>query len=451
LTAEELAPFTEQNLLNPKSRRFTMPRKKADVSEVAQDAPVRVGIPEGTKEVSDELNAWRKKVATKKEYQGKVQLSRASEFGNPYHLRRPTGVPSLDLSLGGGFHAGGVGEVWGGESTGKTHLAYRTAGQVQENYGNDAYIIIACTELRVDKGFARQSGFCIAYTEDEIVEFETIRMSNGYPPFTEEEKKDLRSQIGHVDIITGNTGDNVLNMVLETLENVGRYCQLGIIESLGSLLTPEQDDKNVGEKTYGGSAGILTSFQNKLNPLYMLNRPDGTMLETTLIGINQIRANMDGGPYGPKTRVAAGSYAVKHGKMSSVELRKGQALWADAEHKVRLGHEVRWEIVKGKVGTHDGKKGAYDYLHVPAADPVFWASYLNEGTKYGINVVADLVGVGIDMGVLKKSSAWITWDEEGMKAQGDTNFAQDLVNAPELMKKLREECFRRSGISVRFK
>ena len=112
-----------------------------------------------------------KKFNTNPHWKGIAQVRMAGSVSVPYHLRRPTGVMSLDLGLGGGWAAGGLSQVYGPGSAGKTHLTFRTAAEVQRNYGDDALIAIACSEIRVDKGFARRSRMCIAYSEEEIAEF----------------------------------------------------------------------------------------------------------------------------------------------------------------------------------------------------------------------------------------------------------------------------------------
>ena len=386
-------------------------------------------------------------------YRGKIQVRRASDFASPYRLRRPTGVMGLDIALAGGFPAGGGSQIWGRGSSGKTYLAFCVAGQVQRNYGEDAVIAIGITEIRLDKGFARTAGFCIAYSDYEIKEFETIRKSNGLPPFTKEERADLRKQIGEVIPITGETGDAVLDGTIKVLEDMGNACQLLILESLGALLTPDQDKKDVGDRVYGGSSGLITTWQNKIYPLYMMDGDDG-MLETTIIGINQVRAVIDGGPRGPKERPAAGAKAWEHAQLTSVQLKPGEVLYGDAAHTTKVGRVVRWELVKGKAGTHDGRKGEYNWHHIEQPDPVFWKDVEFMSSTWGIDTITDLVDAARKVGAIDASGTWLKMLDENnnveAKAQGVENFADLVVNDGTLEHRLRERCLRKANLMVRY-
>ena len=59
-----------------------------------------------------------------------------------------------------------------------------------------------------------------------------------------------------------------------------------------------------------------------------------------------------------------------------------------AENGPTIGREVRWLIAKGKVGTHDGLTGRYDFYHVPTTDPVFWSDVLLNGSTWGIDRIS---------------------------------------------------------------
>ena len=400
---------------------------------------------------SDE--AWFHEMQKSRKWAGRVCISEASDDSSSYLLRRPTGVMGLDLALGGGLHGGGLIEVHGGQSVGKTHLAYRTAGQIQRIYGEDARIGIGITEVNIDKSFARTCGFCVAYSQGEIAELNTIRVRDGKPEFTPEEVEDLRKQVGKVYLIRGGTGDEVLQNVLGFLETVGNECQLIILESLGALLTPDQDEKDVGDRVYGGSAGIVTTFIAKLNPLLVMPRPDGTQAETTILAINQARAVLDGGPRGPKTKAASGAWALKHAQLASIRLGRGDTLWADGSHTRQSGKEVKWELTKGKAGCHDGLKGQYNYYHVPRNQPVFWKDYETYGTTWGIDTITDLVETARAVGAITPAGAWLRWQvgEDELKAQGSSNFAQLLVDQPELIPTLKDACLKASGVVVRYR
>jgi len=408
----------------------------------------------------ERAEAYVNEARTSPRFRGKVQVKMACDYTTPYHTRRPTGIMGLDLALGGGFHAGGVGQIYGANSAGKTHLAFRTAGQVQRNYGEDAVIVVASSEIRLDKGFARRSGLCVAYGEDEIDFFDSIRATKQLPPFTEEEKDDLRKQIGTIIVSVGVTGDQLLNSTIDTLSKLRNVCQLIIIESLGALITPDQDEKDVGDRVFGGSALMLTTWMNKVYPQYMMDGEDGSVLETTILAINQVRAVLDGGPHGPKTRPAAGSKSIEHAQLSNIELRTGETLYADASRTVKCGHTIKWEIKKGKAGTHDGLRGEYNWYHMPAYEPVFWSEVELQGSQYGIDTITDLCDTARIMDVVRAAGAYITFEDPvgpTVKVQGTRDnpakdqFAQLVVNDPELERRVRQACLAKANLSVKFR
>jgi len=397
------------------------------------------------------VHAWLEKVQKMDKFKGVVQVGYADQLDAPYHLRRPTGVMSLDIALGGGFHAGGVAQIYSEESVGKTYLAFQTAGIVQQNYGKDANILIVPTEIHTDKSFARKAGLCIGYSENEIAHFENVRLAKGMAPYTDEERADLQKTIGNIIFDRAGTGDKALDLVEEALKS-GLF-QLVIIDSLGALLTPDQEAGDVGDRTYGGSSPILTNFMNKIYPLYMMARSDGSMLETTVIGINQARAEMNSFGHGPKIHAAAGAFAWKHAQLASIELGKSSAI-KGSENGPAIGREIRWHITKGKAGTHDGPKGKYNYYHVPKTDPIFWKDVELCISQYGIDRITDMVDVASKLGVVEVAGSWYRLVEDGkeiFKAQGKEAFADRLVNEPDLYDKIYEQSLIKADLSVRYR
>lgn len=388
-------------------------------------------------------------------YRGKVQVRTAKNYNTPFHLRRPTGILGLDLALNGGFPAGGASQVYGPRSTGKTHLVFRVAGEVQQNYGEDSIIALGMSELRADIGFARNAGFCVAYSNKQISQYEEIRAAHNKPPFTEEELADLRKQIGQVIILHGTTGGDMLESTIEVLRDLGSACQLIIVDSLGSLLTPAQDEGTVSAKHYGGSSGIITAWQTKVQPLYINDQPDGSMLETTILGINQVRA-LIGGPKPNMVRPAAGAKAWEHAQLINLKLTRGKPIYSDTKHVgPQKGHIVHWSIEKGKAGTHDGIRGEYDWRHIPDGDPVFWTAVQRLKKSFTIDIVQDLVESAKSLGVVDLSGAWLSYkDERGgilCKANGIEAFADKIEKDPELHQLLYADSLLKADMTVQYR
>lgn len=431
--------------------------KKAAAKSPAKKLTKRQAAKKKTEVTGDitSVEGFIKQIRSTPKFKGRVQVGLASELNVPYRLRRPTGIISLDIAIGGGFPAGGCSQISGAESVGKTALAYLTAAGVQKNYGKDANIMVVSTEVRLDKTFARRFGFRIPYSEKEVDFFNKQRAERGMDPYTEEEVLDLVEEVGSVVPVTGETGEWALEVALDGLR-AGLF-QLVIIESLGALLTSDQEAGDVADRTYGGSAPMLTNFMNKAYPLFMMDRdtPEGSkMLETTVLGINQARAEMNRtSPRSPKTHAAAGAYAWKHAQLLGLELKHSAPI-RGSEGSEPIGREVKWTTSKGKVGTHDGKTGQYDYYHVPKEDPVLWSEVEAKGPEWGPDLITDLVETAKKLGVLDVSGTWLTWNYEGEKfirAQGVDNFAEYVVNDQEMEERLRKQCLDVANLSVEYR
>jgi|GEM_PF-1844835 len=397
---------------------------------------------------------WVSKINKSQKFKGKAQVRMASEVRTPYHLRRPTGVLGLDIALGGGFHAGGGVQIYGSESVGKTYLAFKTIAEHQRIYGEDATALIFGTEIRTDKGFARKAGVCVGYSDYEISEFEEIRVRDGLPKFTKDEVADLKKNIGTIVFQAAETADVGFDVIVDALRE--DVFNIVLIESLGALITEAMGEKDVGAKHVGGSAGVITMFQNKIYPLFMLDRDEeGSILETTIIGINQARAEMDRpSPRSPKIHEAAGAFAWKHGQLANIELRKGVPIREKAGEPP-IGRVVNWKIAKGKAGTHDGLAGEYDYYHVPRGDPVFWKD-VEEIYMGGVDSVTDAYNAAKKLGVIQAAGAWLTWEDlEGntvIRANGKAKFVEELAqNTEEYVGLLRQQCLKKSGLLVRWR
>jgi recombination protein RecA len=394
--------------------------------------------------------AWAERMSKDRKYKGKVQVATANTLKTSYTLRRPTGILGLDIALGGGFHAGGGAQVYGGESVGKTHLVFRICGQLQKIYGDKTAIYIYSTEIKPDKGFARCAGCCIAYSPEEIAEYDVLRQQQGLPPFTKEEIEDLQMQVGDIVIGTSENADVGLQMVVEALGS--RLFQLIVIESLGALLPKEVDEEDVGKGHYGGSSKLMTVFQSKTYPEFMMLDADGNPNETTIIGINQARAIIGGPPKGRKTKPAADAWAWKHGQLVSLELTRGADI-REGDGGPVTGKLVRWRMAKGKAGTHDGKSGEFNYFHVERAEPIFWKD-VEEYWMGGVDVITEAVETARDLGVIDVAGSWASWsDEKGntlVRAQGLGNFAIELNKDEALVKRLWDECLKKSGLLVRY-
>ena len=79
--------------------------------------------------------------AINKELGGHAVIMPAQDVPNVHILRRPFGIPSMDMRIGGGLPASGISTISGPPGVGKSLLCWQAAAQVQKNYGDNAAIV----------------------------------------------------------------------------------------------------------------------------------------------------------------------------------------------------------------------------------------------------------------------------------------------------------------------
>lgn len=371
-----------------------------------------------------------------KQFNGKAVLRQGSDITNVFMLRRPTGVTTLDLSIGGGLPAGGLTQIIGKYSSGKSYLTNRIMATAQEAYGEDFAAAACMTEQRFDKWFAkRHCGLRIAYSEEEIALLQRIAQEQGRDPFTDENLAWFRDQVGYFTEAIGSTAEEILEIAVQQVES--NLFQVLLIDSFGALLTKAEAEAEAGldQKHYGGAAGVVTAFMHRLHAA--LNLPDkyGRPNTTTVIGINQYRDNVGRDAQWRPMKVAGGN-ALAHGKLLDIHVEQGTKIKHTLSGKdyVIVGKEINWEILKGKAWCHDGGKGTYKF-------------YFGEhGYGFGVDVYSDLLVAGLEAEVIEQSGAWYAYKGERL-GQGAANVAVTLFNNPDLLQKIRMEIFKKAGLN----
>ncbi len=337
---------------------------------------------------------------------GATVIRRASEAATSHMLRRPTGIPDVDIALGGGWPAGALVVVGGPDGAGKDYMINKSISRVQRNYGNDAKVAILSTEFPYDKDYARDKcDVRVADTDEEIAEKNAIRLAKGLPALSDEEVVRLKEQVGEIILIQGVVMDYGLDIILELL-STGAF-QLIAINSIGVMETAAKEEvESVSEHaTQSSEAQLLSRFIPKM--FMLLNRPideNGARNETTMIAADQVRANRDMPRARPGMRVpehwkyqaGSGSRALAHGKAIHLVLHKGNAIVDKAfDPPEQIGREINWELTKGKLGTHDGLKGSYEYFYEEGAD-----------------VAQSLLTVALRYEVVEQAGAWYSYQDQ---------------------------------------
>jgi RecA/RadA recombinase len=366
-------------------------------------------------------------------FKGRATVLTGEEFSNVFILRRPTGITSLDIAIGGGFPAGGMTQIVGPESVGKDYLCNRVIANLQAIYGEDASVALAMTELSYDKKYAKKCGVSIALTQLEIEQWQQALGR----PFTSEEMGWAQHQVGTFHQIMGTTAEDLLEAAARAIAS--NLYQVVVINSFGALLTKAEAESQEGvtAKFYGGASGPITSFMHRLHAALNMPDEDGNPNTTTVIGINQFRDNL-----GPDSRwnplKIAGGWALKHGKLVDIYLQARSRIKIPMGTKQEIvGKEIHWEIIKGKAGCHDGPKGMY---------PFYFGEH---GYPFGADVYQDLITVGVERGIIKQSASWLSYQEDGydMSAQGKEKFAYSIAESPGAFDHLRDKIFKVANVS----
>lgn len=370
-----------------------------------------------------------------KQFNGKAVLRQGKDITNVFMLRRPTGIITLDLAIGGGLPAGGLTQIIGKYSAGKSYLSNRIMAVAQETYGEDFAGAACMTEQRYDKLFAKQKcGLRIACSDEEIAVHQHSSLQKGGTVFTPENIAWFKDQVGYFTEAIGSTAEEILEIACQQVES--NLFQVLLIDSFGALLTKAEAEAEDGldQKHYGGAAGVITAFMHRLHAA--LNLPDkyGRPNTTTVIGINQYRDNVGRDSQWRPMKVAGGN-ALAHGKLLDIHVEQGTKIKHQLGGKdfVFAGKEINWEILKGKAGCHDGGRGTYKF-------------YFGEhGYGFGIDIYSDLLVAGLEAEVIEQSGAWYSYKGERL-GQGANNVAVTLFKDPVLLQKIRLDIFKKAGL-----
>lgn len=211
--------------------------------------------------------------------------------------------------------------------------------------------------------------------------------------------------------------DTVMKVVRDS-DNVG----LIIIDSIAVLVPQIIHGESLEQKSFGGNAAVVTTFCNEVCPI--LGEKD-----IACIIVNQARDDLSN-PYAD-FRIPCGN-GLKLASSLILTFQKGKLLDADgneqkASYENPQGNLVWVRIQKTKICKPDRRVGFYTLSY-----------------DYGVDVIADLIPMAVDTGMIQKSGSWfkipdennpegyMTYDDgEIIKFQGQMNLMNFLRETPE--------------------
>ena len=280
----------------------------------------------------------------------------------------PTGVWTLDVALGvGGVPRGRIVELYGPESSGKTGLALKLAGQTQKLLGLPVGFVDA--EHALDPEYAEMMG----------VNLDALAM---YQP---------------------DTGEGGLNMARRMTAS-GAF-GLVIIDSTAALVPQKELEGETGDQHVGLQARMITQA---LRPL----AGEAARSNTTVIFINQLRMQI-GQMFGnPET--TPGGKGLKFYASLRLDVRSppSKKNWIDQNKGIAESQGTTVKVAKNKV-----------------APPQRKADYILDFT-HGIDEAATVLDAAKACGLVEVKGASITNVLTGEKIIGKDNFRQVLADDP---------------------
>ncbi|MBO6272851.1 hypothetical protein J6O48_08755 [bacterium] len=303
------------------------------------------------------------------------------------YQRIPFTSPRMNYCTFGGLPIGKITEFYGEEHGGKTTSALDIVANYQQ-LPDARDVLYVDAENTLDVDWAKKIG---------------VNVDNMYILQPKSQSAEEIFQIICDAVDTGEVG-------------------LWVLDSIGALMSQQELDKTMEDKTYGGIAKALTLFGKKIEMLMQRHKCTG-------IGINQERQDMNS-MYGGTT--TPGGKAWKH--FCAVRMRfargkfvdeKGNELTRSAENPV--GNIVMMSMTKNKTCPPVRRTGFYT---------------LNYET--GIDYLKDLVDVAVKFGIIDKHGAWFdiidieTGEIIEGKIQGQANVYKYLDEHDEALERVEK-------------
>ncbi|MGH9021958.1 MAG: recombinase RecA, partial [Acidimicrobiia bacterium] len=180
-----------------------------------------------------------------------------------------------------------------------------------------------------------------------------------------------------------------------------------VIDSVAALVPRAEIEGEMGDTHVGLQARLMSQALRKLTAT--LNRSS-----TIALFINQLREKI-GVMFGsPET--TPGGRALKFYSSVRLDIRRIESIKDGAEV---VGSRTRVKVVKNKCAP-PFRQAEFDVMY-----------------GKGISREGSLIDVGVDMGIVKKSGAWYTYEGEQL-GQGRENAKALLASSPELMVAIAE-------------
>lgn len=229
--------------------------------------------------------------------------------------------------------------------------------------------------------------------------------------------KNLGVDVNSLLVSQPDNGEQALEIV-EALARSGALDVI-IVDSVAALVPRAEIDGDMGDSHVGLQARLMSQALRKLAGVISKSN-------TIIIFINQLREKV-GVVYG-NPEVTTGGRALKFYASIRVDVRRIEQLKGSGGEFI--GSRTRAKIVKNKVAP-PFKTAEFDIMY-----------------GEGISKVGEIVDLGVNYGIIKKSGAWFSYGETRL-GQGRDNvknlFKNDKALSDEIEKQIREKMAEEHG------
>ena len=218
--------------------------------------------------------------------------------------------------------------------------------------------------------------------------------------------KALGVDIDELILSQPDSGEQALE-ITEVLIKSGAI-DLIVVDSVAALVPQAELDGEMGDSNIGLHARLMSKAMRKLAGAMNSNG-------CTTIFINQLREKvgvMFGNP-----EVTTGGRALKFYASIRMEVRKSEAI---KDGQDVIGNKVNVKVAKNKVA------------------PPFKTCTVEIYYGQGISHIAEIISLGVDLGIIEKSGSWYSYKEEKI-GQGTDAVKAYLAANPEIDKEITEQ------------
>lgn len=212
-----------------------------------------------------------------------------------------------------------------------------------------------------------------------------------------------------------DTGEQALEIVEALVRS--EAIDVIVIDSVAALVPQAEIAGEMGDSHVGLQARLMSQALRKLSGI--INKSN-----TTAIFINQLREKvgvMFGNP-----EVTPGGRALKFYSSVRLDIRRSEQLKMDGEF---VGNRTKIKVVKNKMA------------------PPFKIAEFDIMFGKGVSKEGELLDLGSAIGIVKKSGAWYSYNEERM-GQGRENSKQYLVENPSICDEIEFKVKEHYGIKM---